>query len=510
MTSKAWFINTHLYFDRTVVHNIKTYGYPFVPTSIGSNLSRLFNWFLKLPTMMYTRSHISLKTLLKVRPVYNVPMLFLRIETMLTYPLHCIAMEGYSAILYGYETIRGGLYQMNQLAYHYTSYMMIDWSSFDQSVPYTVIMTFFTVYLPSLIVVNHYYAEIHKYPEATHHASYTTKAEAYHAKGLFTQYTINELTTLIFATKISNTLNFLWTWYQNMVIISPDGFAYVRRNAGVLSGFLNTQYLDSYANLFVMIYSMLTYGFSPLQIETMLFFILGDDNICFSNIDYLIMENFFLFLPGFAATQFGMTLSVKKSILTRLRNKIEVLGYRNSDGLPRRNVEKLIAQLAFPERHTNDLINMHRAIGYAWSSAGQCPRFHDLCRQVFLYYRNKTIEMRSTNPELYESLNYEKLSAIYSEINELESAEPTSRVKFTLPGPFQALLSLGEKIPDINHFPDLYTVIHEFESWKGFLGCSKKWDNSYFSNPPEFTSIDIVTLQDIRHHYGPNFELELC
>jgi hypothetical protein len=419
-------------------------------------------------------------------------------------------MIGGSAILYGYETIRGGLVQINRLSYNYTNYLMIDWSSFDQSVPYTVIETFFTTFLPSLLVVNHYYSPISNYTEATHHDTYLKMAETLHSYERYKDIPLPELATLIFATKISNLLKFTWKWYQNMVIISPDGIPYFRTNAGVLSGFLNTQYLDSYANLFIMIYSMLSYGFTPLQIQTMLFFILGDDNICFSNLDTLHMESFFLFLPQFTKTQFGTTLSPSKSLFTRLRSKIEVLGYRNSEGRPRRNIEKLIAQLAYPERHTNDLINMHRAIGYAWAASGQDPVYHNLCQQVFIHYRDKTLQMRSDNPELYKLLKFEQLAALYAEIQFDESVTVTSRIKFTLPGPIQALLALGQPIPALDTFPSIYDITNEYESWKGFLGSEQKWDSSYFTSTPYSPFEDNITLSHIYNKYGRNFELNLA
>lgn len=109
---------------------------------------------------------------------------------------------------------------------------------------------------------------------------------------------------------LNNTLEFLYFWYKNMTFLSQNGFAYQRQHAGIPSGMLNTQYLDSYCNLFVMIHAMLDFGILPQEIRDIRFYIMGDDNSTFtqwpSNKTQLFMEH----LSSFASNKYNMKLNL--------------------------------------------------------------------------------------------------------------------------------------------------------------------------------------------------------
>nr|BDV50554.1 MAG: RNA-dependent RNA polymerase [Flammulina betapartitivirus 1] len=508
-TTKAWFINTHMQYDRGVVHWIKHTGLPFDPKYFKDTTNSLFTWFAKRPTVMAVRSHISKISRLKVRPVYNVPMLYLRIETMLFYPMLCYLLDGTSCMMYGYETIRGGLAEMNRISAAYRSFLMIDWSAFDQTVPFIVIATFFTILIPKLIIVSHYYVPIFNYGHSKYHNDYIDKARKLHALGKYVTIPLEELAVLIFATKIHNLLTFIWTWYQEMIIITGDGFGYKRLFAGVLSGFLLTQVMDSYANLFVVLYSMYVFGFTTETIMKFRFFIMGDDNNMFSPLELNMLMQFFDFLPNYALLTFGMTVSVEKSIITAISNKIEILGYTNSSGMPTRSIDKLVAQLCYPERHVDDFINVHRAIGFAWASAGQDSTFHTLCHQVFLHYRAKCLRHYQEDPEKYHKYEIAHLRKIYFEVLlGMPNATP-SRFNTDLPGPLQALLGTGTPLPSLSHFPSLSEIRTYVATWQGLLSIDHKWDRQFFELPPDHAPEGFETLEDIRLKYEGVFPLDI-
>lgn len=203
---------------------------------------------------------------------------------MLTFPLHLQARQMSSAIMYSLETMRGGNHYLDKVAQQYVSYFTVDWSSFDQTIPFPLVQTFWFTYLPSLLIVNHGYHQTYEYPD---HPNMTPE-------------------------KMSQILNyllqFIFTWYKNMVFITQDGFAYQRQYAGIPSGLLNTQYLDSYCNLFVMIHALIEFGASPEEILKMRFFIMGDDNSAFLHWPLTKTQQFIAFLADFAHERYNMKI----------------------------------------------------------------------------------------------------------------------------------------------------------------------------------------------------------
>lgn len=508
--SKAWFLNTVLKFGRAIYHRIKKYAQPFFPDSDSTtNSAHLLNWFMKRPLIIGIRSHISKLPKLKIRPIYIEDDDNLRIEIAMFYPLLCQLIESTdSCLLYGKETIRGGMEEINRIAHSYATYIMLDWSSFDQLAPFKVIRLFYKRFIPSLLIVNHYYTPITNYNEDENRRKFEQDATNFQNKRTHLEFSINELSHLLFATRMHNVLTFLWKWYKSKVFVTRDGFGYIREHRGVPSGFLMTQIVDSFVNLFVVIYCMFIFGFTSEEITQMRFFILGDDNAIFSNSDFLKLFNFYEALPDISADIFGMKINVEKSIFTRLRHRIEILGYRNSYGMPEPNLPKLIAQLAYPERHVNDFINVHRSIGFAWAGAGRYFDFHELCRQNFTHYRAKCLALKETDSELYEKLSTKFILEIYQDIAD---QNPNLRTLFknNLPGPLQQLITLGAPIPNIEQFPSIYDVRAEVSKWHGPLTDNPKWPRDYFTTPPFYNGNEYQTLTEIRDTYGPRFPLDL-
>jgi len=187
---------------------------------------------------------------------------------------------------------------------------------------------------------------------------------------------------------MDNLLHFLHLWYNNMTYLSVDGYAYRRTYCGVPSGLYNTQYLDSFGNLYLLIDAMIEFGLSDSEIKSFVIFVLGDDNTCFLPLDISIVYKFITFLEQYALTRYNMTLSITKSLLTTLRSKIETLGYSCNHGHPKRDIGKLVAQLCYPEHKLREHTMSARAIGLAYASAGICPKFHSFCQDVYNIFRS--------------------------------------------------------------------------------------------------------------------------
>ncbi|AAA61829.1 ORF; putative [Atkinsonella hypoxylon virus] len=438
-TKKSYFINSHLFFDRSTVHNIKEYGFPFRPTTDSARNETLLDlWFKKVPTELLVRSHISKRDNLKVRPVYNAPMIYIRIECMLFYPLLAQARKRDCCIMYGLETIRGGMNELERISNAFNSFLLIDWSRFDHLAPFTISNFFFKKWLPTKILIDHGYAQISNYHDHVH--SFSAQAQSHGIPMISKEYQTPPEAT-VFAKKVLNLISFLERWYRDMVFVTPDGFAYRRTHAGVPSGILMTQFIDSFVNLTILLDGLIEFGFTDEEIKQLLVFIMGDDNVIFTPWTLLKLIEFFDWFAKYTLDRFGMVINISKSAVTSIRRKIEVLGYTNNYGFPTRSISKLVGQLAYPERHVTDADMCMRAIGFAYASCAQSETFHALCKKVFQYYFAKT----SINERL---------------ILKGRKAE--------LPGMFFAYPDVSEHIR-LDHFPSLSEVRILLSKFQGYL-----------------------------------------
>jgi len=455
-TSKGYYINAFLEMARTLVHNIKKFGTP-IPTYTPS-IEQLRHFFLSRPTMLFTRNHISDRDgNLKQRPVYAVDDLFLRLESMLSFPAHVLARKIECCIMYGYETIRGSNRQLDRIAQSFTSFFTIDWSAFDQRMPRVITDIFFTHFLERLIVISHGYQPTYDYPEYP------------------------DLSPDKMFIRITNLLTFLHTWYNNMVFVTADGFAYARSCAGVPSGLLNTQYLDSFCNLFLIFDGLIEFGCSDAEIFQIFLLVMGDDNTGFTLWSISKLEEFISFFERYALSRYGCVLSKTKSVITVLRNKIETLSYRCNFGNPVRPLGKLVAQMCYPERGPKPKYTSARAVGMAYAACAMDPTFHAFCRDI--YYEFLDDSTIATDPDFF------------------------SHVQAHLPGYLRADESLREQF-SLAEFPSLETVRRHISKWQGPLSCSPQRDRSHFINDPDVIPPSAFTISDYRTaHNIPRTEI---
>jgi hypothetical protein len=455
-TSKGYMLNAFTEWARTVVHRIKEYALPFSPENLSPQQinDQLKTFFLEHATLLYTRNHISERDgALKQRPVYAMDTLFLHLECMITFPLHIMARSMKSAIMYSLETIRGGCAYMDAHAKDFTSFLCIDWSSFDQRMPWIIVDTFFTHFLPSLLVISNGYqptAEYLSYPGLTSDKMFK---------------------------RIFNIICFLRLWYYNCVFVTADGYSFVRQFAGITSGMLNTQYLDSFCNLFLMLHALFHFGCSEEEILQLSVFVMGDDNVMLTHWCEDKLYQFMTFFEQHALIHFGMVISTKKSVFTVLRSRIEMLGYRIMFGTPKRDIGKLVAQLCYPEHGPLDKYMSARAVGIAWAAAGMDPMFHEFCFDVystFLPYADK---------------NY---------------SSDMSKVLKHLPGFFKILDDPSEFV-NPERFPSIEEVRHRYQHWQGELDPHKKWSPAHFVNMPEDVPEKFVTMKDYMSEHNMSF-----
>lgn len=455
-TSKGYMLNAFTEWARTIVHRIKEFALPFSPENLtpAQITTKLQEFFLEHATLLYTRNHISERDgTLKQRPVYAMDTLFLHLECMITFPLHIMARSMKSSIMYSLETIRGGCAYMDAKAQNFTSYLCIDWSSFDQRMPWIIVETFFTHFLPALIVISNGYqptAEYLSYPGLTSEKMFT---------------------------RIFNIICFLRLWYYNCVFLTADGFAYVRQFAGIASGMLNTQYLDSYCNLFLMVHTLYHFGCSDQEIMQLSVYVMGDDNVMLTHWCDEKLYSFLIFFEKHALSYFGMVISAKKSVFTVLRSRIEMLGYRIMFGNPKRDIGKLVAQLCYPEHGPLDKYMSARAVGIAWAAAGMDPMFHEFCYDVYVTFLPYV--------DLQHSSNLDKILK-------------------HLPGFFKILDDPSEFVnPD--RFPSIDEVRNRYSRWQGELDPHKKWSPAHFTKDPDTVPDSFVTMKEYMSEHGLSF-----
>lgn len=292
----------------------------------------------------------------KIRMVHGVPKLMLQVELMLLWPYINWLRKGHTPIAWGYETLNGGMYRiMNEASSSkitYQTWLCLDWRMFDKLTRFDIITDVHDIWRSFMDCGNGYIPTVD-------HRSSSTNAE-----------------------RILN----LWNWMSRSVrftpIRLPDGSEWKRSHATLASGLLQTQVLGSWLNAIILLSCLQEMNIS---VEGIYLKVLGDDSII--GIKELIPEEqheeFLDRLAAIASRRFGATLNTKKSRILNSLNGTNFLGYVNTNGLPMRREEALLAQLAYPERSWTIDKLAARAIGIAWASCGQSEVVYNICKDTF-------------------------------------------------------------------------------------------------------------------------------
>lgn len=266
--------------------------------------------------------------------------------------------------------------------------------------------------------------------------------------------------------KMDNLLRFLHQWYNDMTFLSQDGFAYKRTCAGVPSGLMLTQYIDSFVNLFVIIDAMLEFGFSELEILDFKFLILGDDNTGMTNINIDKIQQFVSFYEEYLLSRWNMKISEAKSVITTLRSKIVTLSYECNFGHPKKDINKLIAQLCYPERKFKPQYQSYRAIGFAYAACGHDDKFHNFCEDIYYTYKYCMAPL-------------------------------SNDIAKYLPGQF-TYLEDNFNLKLFATFPTISEVRDQTSKFAGSLSFSPKWKDCHFKNDPDHYYSDALTILNMR------------
>jgi hypothetical protein len=292
----------------------------------------------------------------KVRMVHGVPKLLLQVEAMFLYPYFNFLRKETTPMLWGYETMVGGIYKLYTEVFDnktkFNLFLGVDWKSFDKNVSFELIdivhecwsafIDFDRGYMPTAA-----YSDTRAQPD-----------------------------------RMQN----LWNWMTKAVkhspILLPDGTLWKRRFATLASGMLQTQILDSWINSIVILTCLSSIGF---DIDEVLIKLLGDDSfVATTLIGSLSIEDILPLIREEALRRFGFVLNDKSQCQSTIEG-ITLLGYKCDHSLPKRSTEKLLAQLLYPERYPNLEQLRARAIGIAMASCGRDDIVYKVCDDVVQY-----------------------------------------------------------------------------------------------------------------------------
>ncbi|QUP79369.1 RNA-dependent RNA polymerase [Leucocybe candicans partitivirus 1] len=276
---------------------------------------------------------------------------------------------GNTPLLWGYETILGGWLRLNyelSRSYIRTTIVTLDKSRFDKFYMFEIQDDIDNMFLNEFLDFDNGYVPTTAYDQT--HLTWTPEKAA-RMRRLF-----------------------LWLCYsfRNTPTVIHDGRMYRRKWFGMPSGVYTTQLYDTIhfgiTNMTVL-YDM---GFSDQQI--LLYKGEGDD-ILFQLAVFIPPNMHQEFLTTYAQIdnqRFGSITRPEKCEVHNTPQGVQVLGYRNNRGLPKRDDIDLLAQLY----HTKSLNptpskTMAMAVGISYASCGLSKRLYATCKDIFEYYESQ-------------------------------------------------------------------------------------------------------------------------
>jgi hypothetical protein len=292
----------------------------------------------------------------KVRMVHGVPKLLIQVEAMFLYPYFNFLRKQTTAMLWGYETMMGGVYRLYNDVFsadsHFNTFCGFDWKMFDKRVSFELIDIVHQCWFDNLILDQGYIPSVH-YTETVSQPERMTN---------------------------------LWNWMTHAVkhtpILLPDGSLWKRRYATLASGMLQTQILDSWVNSIVLNTTFHSLGF---DINSMLLKLMGDDSFVATHmVKSYAYDTLLKAVEKEALRRFGFILHPESQCQSTIEG-LNILGYSCNHGLPKRDQVSLLAQLLYPEKYPNLSQLRARAVGIAMASCGQDDLVYNVCKDVFEY-----------------------------------------------------------------------------------------------------------------------------
>jgi hypothetical protein len=344
--------------NRNIIHQIK--DNKFLKSSIDKKYKT------KVPHSYYMKAHARSHLVEneeddKIRAVNGVPKLILQVELMFLWPIMAWFRFEKTPILWGFETIRGGLYKMkaeidSKSFHNFNTYVSVDWSAFDKHVLFSVLDDLYLILRSYLDFENGYQ------PSGKDYKSSETDPS-----------------------RLEN----LWRWMccasKYTPILLPDGSVYERSFAGLASGLLQTQVIGTMYNCLVLTYCLEAMGI-PFNPKKDYLRALGDDSFMSFIAKWCIIkggDKFLAEISFHAKKQFGQIMNLKKSKIQDTINGMPILGYTYQGIKPYKHPLKLLAQLMFPERYCSFDRLAARAIGIAYANMQNSKTVYLICKDIY-------------------------------------------------------------------------------------------------------------------------------
>lgn len=307
-------------------------------------------------TTLHSRSHIAKEGKPdKIRAVYGVPKLLLMAENMFIWPLQeqYLNERSRSPMLWGCETFRGGWYKIykrfenKRCAFYFST----DWSGFDHKALHSIIDDVHDIWRS--------YFDFSQYEPTNHYPDPTTNED-----------------------RLQN----LWDWMTDAIKHTPirlhNGDTFIWRHNGIMSGFQQTQLLDSFVNTIMTLTTLSALGIN-IESEDFTYLVQGDDSLTGMAEKILDPRKFLELFSQEAKRRFNADMSPEKTTFGESLNDIEVLSYRNREGLAYRDPNELLAHFLYPERPRTLSQLASSAIGIATASMGMSDSVYAVCADVY-------------------------------------------------------------------------------------------------------------------------------
>uniref|UniRef100_A0A8J9RPE4 RdRp n=1 Tax=viral metagenome TaxID=1070528 RepID=A0A8J9RPE4_9ZZZZ len=313
----------------------------------------------------------------KIRFIYGTSKLTIFAECMFFWPFHNHLKNtlGKHNIAWGYETLSGGQYRLatDTPNTRFDSTICWDWSEFDKRFHFRLQELIFEKLLQFMDFKNGYHPTW-EYPNSG--PKTPEEAEQQHVR-----------------------LTRLYKWMirsiMDAAIRAPDGSRWIRLFTGLASGIFNTNFLDSIANLIVILTVLSALGIQITKPDHLFIRVMGDDSIfrLIYSVQALGIINFVERFKYEAFRRFHFITNESKTSITPTLEGSTFLGYFCRGLIPQRDPIKLLASLAYPERKTNWQRLAARCVGIAWASAYQDPMVYKTCEDVYNFI-TKTLKFK--------------------------------------------------------------------------------------------------------------------
>lgn len=260
----------------------------------------------------------------KARVVFGVSKRHVLPRAMFFWPLFRFYLDNKttSPLLWGFETILGGMQllhlEMSIPRLYFQTFVTIDWAGFDYRSLFSII-----------------------------------REDVFPAWRTYFDFRNGYWPTIWYKTSPTDPayLENLWDWTNEAVFNMPfrmmDGATFVRLFRGIPSGLFETQFLDSFYNMLMILTILDAMGFDISKIKIR---VQGDDSLISLRF-HIPADQHTAFKDKFeslALHYFDHMARPDKTDIFNSPQDVGVLGYYNENGYPTRDWRKLIAQLFHP------------------------------------------------------------------------------------------------------------------------------------------------------------------